>query len=258
MPSYLRQQKFPFGSLRTDPHWSTEGLIYFSQFKPAGILIDETTNKNNGTLTGSPTWVTDALLFNGGTSDLVTILHSNILNISSPATIILWIKFTSADNTVILDKNGNAGFSVIPFSGGNILCHYGGTSDSDRLRTVNEFDDGQWHQVAFVFRGTTVNGSVFVDAMDDTDGAATGNGTPAYGVDTSMSIGSRGGASGFNGSVKSILIYNRELLQRELLSLYINPDLLFQQYPAWLAKAAVAAGVTIPVMIHHYKQAGGL
>ena len=245
-----------FGQMLNLGHWSTDGLIYYFRTIEAGNAVDDSLYNNHGVFTNPPTWVGDALLFDGN-DDLITVTHADILNISSPATIIVWIKFTSSDSTVILEKNGNSGFSIQPFSSGNLICNWGGVTGSDGLQTSKEYDDGQWHQIAFVFRGTAIDGSVFVDVVDDTNPASLGQGTPAYGSNTPMFIGSRNGSFVFNGSMKDISIYNRALSASEIQALFINPDLPMQQDPIWL-RLPSAVGVTIPVMIHHYKQAGGL
>ncbi|KKK61809.1 hypothetical protein LCGC14_3010640, partial [marine sediment metagenome] len=92
MPTRLRQQKHPFGSLRKDPHWSTKGLVGLWQFKPAGKLIDETSNKNDGTITGA-TWVAEGLRFDG-TDDKVDIPASTVNG--NGGTFSAWVKDTTS------------------------------------------------------------------------------------------------------------------------------------------------------------------
>ena len=79
----------------------------------------------------------------------------------------------------------------------------------------------------------------------------------ANGWDTStaVSLGRWGTAFG-QSNIRLASIYDRILPTWQIEELAINPDLPMQEEPVWWGQAV--DGVTIPRMIHHYKQAGGL
>lgn len=60
---------------------------------------------------------------------------------------------------------------------------------------------------------------------------------------------------GMTGVIVFVALYNRALSANQIQQLNINPDLPIQQDPVWWGQPT---GVIVPVMIHHYKQAGGL
>ncbi len=255
MPTQLRQQKFPFGSLRKGPHWSTKGLKFFSQFKPAGKLIDETANKNHGTITG-PTWVGRGLVFDGS-SDYVD-FPSSFSNLSGKnITLTAWIKLDSHDSS------GSHLFSTTNGAGNSLWWQFGTTSavfmaGNHQVSTPGiDWADGILHHIAFVTNSNS-------DLIMYRDGAVVGSTNTSFDAivtgpkDFNMGRFISGPDNWhFNGTIYSSMAYSRALLASEVLGLYINPNLLMQQYRV-LGKAPAVAGVTIPVMIHHYKQAGGL
>jgi len=85
------------------------------------------------------------------------------------------------------------------------------------IESANTYNDGKWHHVVFVYRGSG-DGSVYVDGMDDT--AISSPGTPTYGADN-LTIGSRNGAYGFYGIIDEVKIWNRSLTEEEVKAEYV-------------------------------------
>lgn len=262
MPTALRQQKYPFGSLRTDPHWSVDGLIFCSQFKPAGVLIDETANKNHGVLNG-PVWVGGALDFERDNTDYVisptqTYYHTTNLTIS------YWEKpesYNVGDQSEVIsttfadwygghETDGNLRFVLRELDGGSFTSVIAGSAPPL----------GVWVHITWVVFSDAGNmwircykNGVFIDESTHAE-PRTAN-TSSDG----LFFGGRDAASEFfDGLIGDVKIYNHVLSATEIAELYRKPNLPFQQYPAWWGKAPAAVGVSIPVMAYHYKQAGGM
>jgi len=68
----LIQQKPWFGTLRNDFHWSTQGLVFASPFRPNQRLIDYSYLASHGDITGA-TWAGQGLDFNPAEEDYVEV-----------------------------------------------------------------------------------------------------------------------------------------------------------------------------------------
>ncbi len=242
MPTALRQQKYPFGSQRTDPHWSTKGLVFYSQFKPAGKLIDESPYGNHGTITGA-TWTGDGLDFDG-TGDFI--LFANSMSLTEFTFV---IRFNADDLTarsLIGDHTDNDNYAFLL------------NATTVRLRTTTTYNftvptmlTGTWYTICYT-RDSTNRIRCYLDAVESSTGLIV-NAVPF----SLTAIGdATAGAEDFDGRMSDVKIYNRALSASEIQALYINPDLPMKQDTSWMG--FVPTGIVIPRMIHHYKQAGGL
>ncbi len=258
MPTALRQQAYPFGSLRTDAHWSVQGLVFHPNFRPAGIrLVDESPYKNHGTLIGDGlNWQGDALDFAGsgdyidcGTS-VGDVLGNGNKNVS------VSIRFKADDVAsnkglfTIGDFSSTQGELAILLFGNNIRFRM----DSGVFFGLIAFlDTTFYHNIVVTYDG--VAGKLYLDDVLSIN-EPYNSGLDFAGLKTII-----GGYynSGFthDGKVSDVKIYNRALSASEIQQLNRNSGLPFQTYPEWWGQAA-AVGVNIPVMTYHYKQAGGL
>lgn len=248
-----------FGQQLRSGHWSTDGLVFFWRGIQAGNIVDESLYRNHGTITGA-TWQGDGLSFNGS-SDFATV-PQQLLGVKT-FTVIAWAMAadTSAGDELILEytTNANSGGFYIDYRVAQIdyltQTPIGGALT--RWRTSDTLTVGVWTQLAFSVDFNLASGEIvgYINAQLNGSILGDGNNTGSLPNDT-LYIGSRAGASlWFGGSIKHISIYNRVLLVNEIQQLFINPDLPMQQEPVWWGQPT---GVIVPVMIHHYKQAGGL
>ena len=252
MPTALRQQKYPFGSLRTDPHWSVEKLQLASVFQPSGALVDMTTHKNDGTLVGPPVWVGQGLDFDRTTPDYVQV-PSNINITGPPFTVIVWFKCdvlpstTGDEYSIFSHNNQDAGADLgwwrCRIDDADDKLHYGarqGTFDASAEATsAIAITAGKWHQMAAVEVADDLR-HIYLDAGNR--GTATGSDPPSAPATHVFDIGynEAGAQDAFLGQIAEVLVYGRVLSASEIQELNRNPDLPFQQYPAWIGQAAVA------------------
>jgi hypothetical protein len=109
---------------------------------------------------------------------------------------------------------------------------------------------GVWKSIVYTYDGT--NGRLYIDGkLADTEAYV-----PAAGGN--LVIGDYGGGSyGWDGFIGNVSIWDRALALNEAQQLYVDPNALFQLRPRRVFKAPVAAGLSIPIAMHHYKQLQG-
>lgn len=237
MPTYLQQQKPPFGSLRTDNHWSVKDLQFYSFFRPNQRLIDESGFGNHGTIFG-PEWVGQGLHFIGGNNDHVNLgTPASLQFINSSFTIIAWINKTNADTTEVILGNALAGvapegwgFLTRTTGTGNLYCYINNVWKESNAGSFPH--SGTWHQVAISFIASSTVGTFYVDGVDvgsDTWGTTITDAEAndiVIGVDPRDQIG-----NAFTGSVGNVILYDRDLNASEIQALYHNPNLPTEQDP---------------------------
>ena len=176
---------------------------------------DRSGNSNDGKIRGA-TWTSgkygSALSFDGD-DDYLDIPDSPSLEPAGPFSVAFWLKTSQTGNKVILEKDGNDGFSV-QRRGTNTLKMNVGLGNE--IISAGTYNDGRWHFVVLVYRGPN-NGSIYVDGVDDT--GVSKPGTPTFG-DGSLYIGSRAGRVGFQGSLDEIAIYNRALSASDIADMH--------------------------------------
>ncbi len=241
MPNYLRQQKFPFGSLRTDPHWSVQNLQYFSQFRPAGKLIDETPNKNHGAINGA-TWEGQKLRFVAD-NDFVNCGISDSLNLTGDFTIIVTATpdgISAADRTII-GRSGTSHWWLLMDGAGDPDGKIKLFLSGDEHKTVQCWTaDGEKRTIAVTHSApdlTFYRDGVFLDSKVSSNADNASGATTYIGIDPRDETG-----LGWDGSIDYIWIWDRALSASEIAALFLNPALPFQQGMGWMGKApAVAA-----------------
>ena len=156
--------------------------------------------------------------------------------------VVAWINSTSGNIQTILDWKDDSGqndglwFAVdLDYYGSHrIYCYMDiGTAYGSG---AGVFNDGQWHQVAVTFDGSTI--SYYLDAqLSDTDNAS--------GVNTYTGSGSRIGSAytgeyKFSGQIANLMMYDRALTLSHIASLYREPNQLIWQprSPGWISYVA--------------------
>ena len=145
-----------------------------------------------------------------GINDYVSVPHSSSLNISGPFTVAMWLKTSGTGNDIILEKNGNSGFSVQRFSSNQWGINVNNgfiTASADASK-----NDGKWHHLAFVYNGAN-DGYVYVDGEDVTVTNTPNTPNLSSGI---LAIGSRSGTLGFEGDLDEVQIWSRALNASEL------------------------------------------
>ena len=198
------------------------GLVgYWSFNDGAGTkATDSSGNVNVGSLNGSPTWGGGRLgqAVNFGGSDYISVSDNKFLEPSIPFSISFWLKTTQTGNKVIIEKDGNAGYSVQREDNNAIKISIGDSGGTLEIESAHTYNDGKWHHVVFVAQSPASNSKVYVDSVDDTSGTPN-NGFPSYSTG-SLYIGSRAGSFGYQGAFDEVRIYNRALTATEVTALY--------------------------------------
>ena len=179
----------------------------------AGTTIYERVNSMNGTIIQGVTWSDDMAVFGG--SGLITVAHNSALNLVGDRSFMFWIKFTSVANHVIFEKNANSGFSIQYLTG---LCLIQSPYNANGIFT-STINNNIFHHVAFVINQANNIQKVYVDGQLNQTYTVTG-GTPSYGTNTPLYIGSRNKEYGMIGTLGDIRIYSTLLNDIEIATIY--------------------------------------
>ncbi len=235
-----------FGQMLNLGHWSTDGLVFYWRGIEAGEVIDESFYRNNGTITGA-VWSGGGLTFTDESSDFIQTTQT--LPYDNDFTFICSGKFLSSGGN-------NQGFFVDWQTGGSLIQFQSNGDirfDRDHVTT-----NGIWKSAvhSFPFRTTFAI-------------ASKGSETPKYyedGIEKPFNeiqgpVGNLVSQSGetylmnnyssriavVDGTIFSVMVYNRALSVSEIQQLYINPDLPMQQEPIWLMFSPVVGGRVINI-----------
>jgi hypothetical protein len=193
----------------------------------AGVLRDYTGRGYHGVwVTSGVSWAADpragALLAFAADTDRVDLEHGGALNLGFPFTVMCWARHSVTANSIILETNGNSGWSVQVGGGGTstpgaVKMNCGFVAD-DYIVGDTATNDGAAHLLVFVARGTS-DGSFYLDGRDDTLSANPA--TPSYSSVTAINLNARPAVgAGFAGQVGEVRIYNRALSAAEAWQLY--------------------------------------
>lgn len=248
-----------FGSTLNYGHWSTDRLVGFWPFSPAGTLIDLTFFKRFGDRTGT-TWGGDRLTFDG-TSDYVHHPgHAGIDNMTE-FTAIVKIKGNSAvegTNLTIVNKGQFSGWILNAFwdtFNQQIKAHvdYDDT-DADSVSTNNAFVLKDTEAViAICLTGTTIK--LYYNGEEVTYATQTsGIGARVSESGNELVFGARDVSFDrfFPGDMFYSLLYSRALSANEIKQLYLNPFLPVRDDLIVTSSFTPAVG-DIPIFMHHYK-----
>jgi len=200
-------------------------IAYWQFNENSGSVAGDSDGNNDGTITGAD-WTTginqSALNFNGSDGN-VEIPFSNELNITGDEiSLSVWIKKESANDDgaflfcrtkyiLRMDNHGKVTFAVYAPGWKSVTTPW-------EKRIV----DTDWHHVVATYDGNKLK--LYVDAVLITSKNASGN------LKTSSSstyIGSEGTINYFDGTIDEVAIYNKDLSQQEISTIYAdtpNPD----------------------------------
>ncbi|MEQ9099002.1 MAG: FG-GAP-like repeat-containing protein, partial [Imperialibacter sp.] len=137
--------------------------------------------------------------------------------ISAPAgdfTIEFWFKTNATGNRVFIER----GTSELQYSIQQLVTtnQIGLIVNGGTMKTNGSYNDGRWHQVAVVYRGSN-DGTIYVDGIDDTDTGSNTLGIPAYAFGR-LNIGDRrfGGTFNIEGSIDEVRIWDDERTLTEI------------------------------------------
>jgi hypothetical protein len=186
---------------------------------------------NNGSFSGSPTWVTGkkgtALQFSGSSQSVNSIGTNSFPTGTNPVSMFAWVKTTSTARESALSYGNSAtgqaatlNVNQLTTNGRFVVDFYNTYADSGV--SVN---DGRWHHVGFSTLGNTTAVTMYVDGVAYA-GTLSG-GAPNIAAGTNAQIGrwitaGAGDTGGyyFNGSIDDPRIYNRVVTASEVQALY--------------------------------------
>lgn len=233
--------------------------LFTNRPNPLGRTLDISANANHGTLVGDvhsvPGKFGNALDFPAdGWVDCGT---SSILDMGTTGdlSVVVWLKPNAAWGiTRVLRKTKALGSAnLYQLNGGTTEVQYSANSSGGSTAEIALPAIGEWHQLVGITRGPV--DEIWHNRIKGTDGT---RGTRATGTGPFYIGQMHSGLFEFNGQIDHVLIYNRALSAGEVLSLYADPFQDWRPEPIELFSDKTAAGVTVPVMTYHYKQAGGL
>ncbi len=195
---------------------------------------DETGYENDGTLYGSPNWITgvdgDAIFFDG-TDDYIDCGNDSMFNFNSTNafTISCWIKpeNLAAKQGVVGKWGGTTGgnWYETPYmmafdTNGNLRIGIGGETTTGSIYiTANNFTVGEWYHVVVTYDGYTLCAYLNGEEKD----SAYYNFTLASNAQ-SLKIGVYGNSTlyYFNGSIDFVCLYNYSLTADGVMELYLS------------------------------------
>lgn len=183
-------------------------------------------NRNNVNLVNGPTFSNGSFLFNGSDEYGYCADSSNYFDFSNTSfTVSCWIKTTSLDNRIIIEKGADPsdGWGIAINSG--IINPYivSGSAFVASRTTIQTYNSGSWINISAIFTTNTTtqnlnNVSVYVNGQLDQSSLTNKR---AYGGSTGyLNICHIGNQPFFLGNIASIQIHNRALSVAEILQNY--------------------------------------
>ncbi len=240
--------------------WPTLG-----QQQRAGPLRDYVQNRYPMTQYNTPTWQMDgqlgqSLLFDDAASEYLSAGQAVVT--APPYTLSAWFRSDDAtasqvlvglvDSTVATHRSflfayGGGGIDPVAFA-------IQGGAGTVIVNTTTGYTAGKWH-LATAIEYASTNRAVYIDAGEV--GTDNTNVVPAGLNETSIGmLRDFTPSSPFSGQIADVRIYNRALSPAEIWSLY-DPATRWELYAPAMPRGIVlapAAGVTIPLFMHHYRQ----
>ena len=226
-------------------------------------VIDFSGLGNHGTLYQAPNWVANGLDFNG-----VLGAGANYVNLANPGTIFngkhvsisAWVKLDTFSNSYprivdrVYDRQFiffvNAATEVLSWcldTVGGWVCHGGGSAVTVSTNTL--------FHAAMSYDGSDAR--TYVDGeLKETFGTGISGGLLDYSNITRIGERADGSNHAWDGFIGNVTVYNVGLTTPQIKLLYNYPYFMYQIPEELYGYAAAAAGVTIPVFLHHLKQQG--
>ena len=147
--------------------------------------------------------------------------------------IAFWISYETTANTVVLERNGNAGWSVQTGNAASIPIGLGvgclglassiGATAAIALASNAPLNSGLPFFVVVAIGSSVASSKVYVNGVNATVAtpSTTSPGwTPGYGSTTSADVGSRNGTFAFGGLLDDLVFFDRQLTPAEVAQLY--------------------------------------
>lgn len=226
---------------RDYPTISTDGLVFIADagFTPSyprtgATWYDVSVNGALGTITGATYSSSNegVLVFDAANSDRVLVPNDTPIDLTTSATVIVWVKFSSiGSDMAIVDKSDvtfpfstfTYGYSLFVDSIGYPYFAIGTGSDSYSVYSTSILTPATWYQIAGTYNASTstlnlyVNGSLVAGPV-----ACSPGGNIASSSARSLLIGSASLVikNFTDGSIAIVQIYNRDLSATEISSNY--------------------------------------
>jgi hypothetical protein len=215
-------------------HPLSRGLVacYIFNEVTGETVFDLSGYGNNGTLENGVVWSDGGLVFDGN-NGYVDLGNESSLKPSLPITISLWVELNElSDFRWIFRNDDDVNYYGVWLAktANNFQVSYldGGAPGSAGRRSkqgTTPLSANTWYHVAAVIRGAT-DMSIYVNGVDD-EGTYSGTGGELVYSSSSGSIG-KSIDSYFNGSIRSVNIYNQAKSADEITWLYREPYAMFE------------------------------
>ena len=194
------------------------------------IAADATVEGNDGTLGGSPQWVTgkfgSALAFDG--DDYVDLGNPPVLDFgTNDFTLCCWVKNPGGNNAIAKGGDQSGGVRYALQVGSTVQLLVDDNSDKESVSGGAGLQDGQWHHVAGVRDGGTLR--VFIDSVEVASGSLpytpySLSGTSQHNAYIAAVWQHEDGALGdfYTGSIDDARIYVGALTSTELADVMLN------------------------------------
>lgn len=209
--------------------WEDGTLVsYWDLNEGTGSNADDSVANNDGTLIGSPQWVTygklgNAINFTGG-GDYVNVTTATGLNLTN-FTVAVWVNVTDfggAGQWIVSKANGDGSirnFEIYTDSGSTIYVGFDNSSLTQENIPSTVLVPNKWYFIVEAYDTSTRNLSIYVNGLVNNSKIAA-----AYPDTTSwypVTFGKRtDNAGAFSGLIDEIGIWNRRLTASEILDLY--------------------------------------
>ena len=205
----------------------TSQVAYYPLDENTGTAVwDVTTNNNNGSFSGTPTWATGKL------GNALTVSSANYASVadnasfsvgSSPITMMAWVNLSGLGTSgTIISQNGDS-FELNKDSSNRLGVQM--TCSDSSLRRARESTasltaTGAWYYVAAVFNPTNGATTIYVNGSSRTVTYTDAQAACAGGLKNSTSpvtLGSRdAGSNPFSGTIDEIKLYSRAFTAKEI------------------------------------------
>ena len=162
-----------------------------------------------------------------GVDDYVSVPYSTSLNITSALSVSMWFKTTSSAGMYPLTQGSGSQIKYYvqfyaPINRIRVLI-FDGSGVNIAIDNTQVFNDGQWHNLTFTTDAlTTTDGvKVYFDSNLLTN-KGTLNNNGIYTAPSGLFIGQIPNTARFNGNIDEVSLFNSELSQSDVTTLYNN------------------------------------
>jgi len=209
-------------------------LVAWYPFDTSSVQ-DSSSNNNDGSIFGSPNHISNSgPLENGaydfdGTDDFINIPNSPSISLTSEITESAWVLSENhQDRGTVATKNGSYYFQVNSDGGVETYTYYGTNSrrSSSYFDSSNNIPEDVWTHIAWT-ENTSGLRTIYINGTVD----STSQHEPGiYDSSDPLRIGAQGSSNRqFNGKIRDVRVYNRELSASEIFEIYTNTSNVYKQ-----------------------------